>query len=477
MKKLNPILIALILFVLLNIQEITAQIVENQVAQKHPEIEGVYEFQLGQRTMIVQFYFKDGALHHFATGNTESTKWDPVDTSGVKFITVHPEQGTFQLEFLKDDQNRYTKFRLVNEEAKLDVIGMKLKYPIEYFKKNVPTKEQIIELKFPKTACNDSAASNRPPSIATVRRISEQYATGGLYLMTQCGDYENLFQKENQKAIDHPIINESWRYCSIFSTRSGDSVFAGKNWDNQNVGSIIVSLYKPQNGYSSISFSRAIDLGFPLNVDIQDFKSTTLGNKLLLAPFYAYDGFNEHGVFASVTGINKVRVTPINGKESICISYLVRKILDHTKSIQEVLDLIERYVPFDLDKNSLNCHFFIADASGKSVILEYQQNEWRKIPSEKSWQVMTNKVIYNVADSTLRKDCSRYRTLSETLERRDGEIDWRMGMEMLRAVSQAGTTWSVVYSLRSQDVFFSVYQTWEKIYHIEGFLEFSKSKK
>jgi hypothetical protein len=42
-------------------------------------------------------------------------------------------------------------------------------------------------------------------------------------------------------------------------------------------------------------------------------------------------------------------------------------------------------------------------------------------------------------------------------------------MEMLRAASQDGTTWSVVYSLKSQDVFFSVYQTWEKIYHLKGF--------
>jgi hypothetical protein len=73
-----------------------------------------------------------------------------------------------------------------------------------------------------------------------------------------------------------------------------------------------------------------------------------------------------------------------------------------------------------------------------------------------------------VADNTLRKECARFRTLSETLETREGKIDWRMGMEMLRAVSQAGTTWSVVYSLRSQDVFFSVYQTWEKIYHLKG---------
>ncbi len=51
----------------------------DDIAKKYPEIEGVYEFQLGQRTRIIQFYFKDGALRRVATGNTESTKWDPVE--------------------------------------------------------------------------------------------------------------------------------------------------------------------------------------------------------------------------------------------------------------------------------------------------------------------------------------------------------------------------------------------------------------
>jgi len=337
------------------------------------------------------------------------------------------------------------------------------------FSESALTQEKIIELQFKKPSCTDTSASKSLESLVRVRRISEQYATGGLYLLTQCGNYEDLFQRENQKAIDYPMINESWRYCSMFSTRSGDSVFMGRNWDNQNVGSIIVSLYKPQNGHSSISFSRAIDMGFPMNVDIEDMRSTPMGSKLLLAPFYAYDGINDRGMVASVTGIDQVKVNSINGKESIFISFLVRKILDQTESVEEAVRFVEKYIPFDLDKNSLDCHFYLADASGRSVILEYTKNGWQKIYPEKSWQVMTNNIVYGVPDAKLRQECSRYKSLSETLELNNGHIDWRAGMQMLRNVSQKGTTWSVVYSLRSKDVYFSVYQTWEKIYHLQGF--------
>lgn len=337
------------------------------------------------------------------------------------------------------------------------------------FSVSASAQEEIIELKFKNPSGVDSSASKSLQSLVCVRGISEQYSTGGLYLMTQYGNFEDLFQKENQNAIDNPMINQSWRYCSIFSIKNMNSVLMGRNWDNQNVGSVIVSLYKPQRGYSSISFTRAIDMGFPLNVDLEDLRSIPMGDKLLLAPFYAYDGFNDHGICASVTGIDKVKIDSIKGKELVFISYLVRKILDQTKSIDEAVELAERYIPFDIDKNSLDCHFYIADTSGTSVVLEYAQNEWRKIYTKKPWQIMTNKVVYDVPDAKQRQECWRYKRISETLERFNGKIDWRTGMQILRDVSQKGTTWSVVYSLTSKDIHFSVYQTWEKIYYLQGF--------
>jgi predicted acyl esterase len=113
-----------ILFVLALLQAGPSQQVRpDDIAKKYPEIEGAYEFQLGQRTTVVQMFFKDGALRHVATGNTESTKWDPVEGSELTFKTVHPEQGTYLLEFLKDEQGRLSRFRIVNEAAKMDVIA------------------------------------------------------------------------------------------------------------------------------------------------------------------------------------------------------------------------------------------------------------------------------------------------------------------------------------------------------------------
>jgi len=151
----------------------------------------------------------------------------------------------------------------------------------------------------------------------------------------------------------------------------------------------------------------------------------------------------------------------------VFITFLIRKILDQTKTIEEAVDLVERYIPFDLDKNSLNAHLFIVDSSGRSVILEYVQDQWRKIYPDKSWQALTNRRIYNVSDANLRKKCRRYRSISETLENTKGNVAWKAGMKILQDVTQKGTTWSVIYSPPTKELYFSVYQKWDNIYHLK----------
>jgi hypothetical protein len=329
--------------------------------------------------------------------------------------------------------------------------------------------EKTVELKFAQPPAAASDAARTLASLVKVRDIGEQYATGGLYLMTHFGDREGLFQKENQKAIDHPMINESWRACSIFSTKAGDTVLMGRNWDNQNVGSIIVSLYRPAGRYASLSFTRAIDMGFPLNMDLEEIASSALGNRLLLAPFYAYDGINERGLAVAVAGVRQVTLKPQPGKQRVFDPYLIRMILDHAKTVEEAVALAEKYVPFDLDENSLNAHFFVVDASGRSVILEYDGDQWRKVYGQRSWQVLTNKPVWGVSDAALKEKCWRYKSISATLDKTAGNVGWKAGLKMLQDVTQKGTTWSVVYSPTARDLHFSVYQTWHIIYHLAAF--------
>jgi hypothetical protein len=330
-----------------------------------------------------------------------------------------------------------------------------------------PAQEKITELTFALPPVSDSDASRALESLIKVQGTG-QFCEDGLYLMTHFGDREDLFQKENQKAIDNPLIDQTWRHCSVFSTSGESGVIMGRNWDNQNVGSIIVNLYYPPDGYSSISFCRSIDLGFG-HKNLEGIESSPFGSQLLLAPFYAMDGLNEHGLAVAVAANRQTTVKPKDGKELVCITFLMRKILDRTKNIQEAVELAEKYIPFDIDQSSLTSHLMVADASGGSAILEYDEDRWRTTYGQKSWQVLSTKPIYNVPDAKLREKCWRYRSMSETLEKTKGNVDWKAGMKILQDVTQKGTTWSIVYSLTSKELHFSVYQNWEKIYHLKTF--------
>jgi len=325
--------------------------------------------------------------------------------------------------------------------------------------------DKIIALKFKQPPVSDSDLSRTLQSLVKVQGTG-QFCQDGLYLMTHFGDREDLFQKEHQKAIDHPWKYDSWRFCSVFSAATEDRVIMGRNWDNQNVGSIIVSLYHPPGGYTSISFSRSIDLGFG-HKNLKGFISGGFGNNFLLAPFYAMDGINEHGLTVAVAGVRQTTHKIKPSKQLVFVTFLVRKILDQTKNIKEAVKLVEQFIPFDLDKNSLNTHFLVSDSSGRSIILEYAQDQWKKIYTHKPWQVLTNKPVYKVPETELRDKCWRYKSISEILEKTKGQVDWKTGMKIMQNVTQKGTTWSIVYSPTSKEIYFSVYQKWDTIYHIK----------
>jgi len=324
----------------------------------------------------------------------------------------------------------------------------------------------VINLEFGRPPVSGSDTSRTLESLVKVQGTGGPCQTG-LYLLTHVGDRENMFRRENQELIDAPLMNQTWRYCSVFTAAGRDSVVMGRNWDNENVGSIIVNLCHPTDGYSSICFCRTMDLGFPLHLDLEEVTSGELGNKLLLAPFYVTDGINEHGLAVAVAGVRQTTHEPRDDKELVFVTFLMRKILDQARTIEEAAEVVEDFIPFHLDKNTLAAHFMVAESSGRSVILEYWDNQWRRIYGDGSWQVLTTKPIYNVPDADLRERCWRYRSISATLERAKGNVDWQAAMDILKDVEQKGTIWSVVYSPSAKDLYFSVYKDWGMVYHLQ----------
>jgi putative CocE/NonD family hydrolase len=93
---------------------------------KHPELEGVYELKIDEsQAVTLQVYFKDRILRTLTDGDGEVTVWSAIEGQPFEFTTTSRRNGTFHLTFEPDDKGRYTRFHIVNEQAKLDARATK----------------------------------------------------------------------------------------------------------------------------------------------------------------------------------------------------------------------------------------------------------------------------------------------------------------------------------------------------------------
>ena len=162
--------------------------------------------------------------------------------------------------------------------------------------------------------------------------------------------------------------------CSTIAVQSpdGDALF-GRNFDWKNCEAIVVESH-PENGHASLStvnmdfISQNVGggmVGMALNLD--EFKT--------LAALYApLDGMNEAGLAVSVNMIQDSAVIEQNtDKPDITTTTAIRLLLDKAGSVDEALELLRQY---DLHGSmGMMIHFAIADSAGRSVAVEYVDNE------------------------------------------------------------------------------------------------------
>lgn len=161
--------------------------------------------------------------------------------------------------------------------------------------------------------------------------------------------------------------------CSTISARAENGGYLfGRNFDwNQCNGLIVGS--RPEDGYASIS---------TVNVDfIRQGTSGLTGlalrddNILTLAALYApLDGMNENGLAVSVNMIqDSASIEQDTGKPDLTTTTAVRLLLNQAADVDEALELLTQY---DLHGSmGMMVHFALADASGRSVVVEYIDNE------------------------------------------------------------------------------------------------------
>ena len=155
--------------------------------------------------------------------------------------------------------------------------------------------------------------------------------------------------------------------CSVIS----DGKRTGRNFDWEDAPVMVVSAY-PDGGYASVSTCNLAFLGFGEEFAPDDgFMSGLMSIASIYVPL---DGMNEKGLTVADLVIDTpMRIAQDSGKPDLTITTLIRLLLDRAATVDEALQLIKKY---DIHSSAdMMHHLAISDASGRSVAVEFFENE------------------------------------------------------------------------------------------------------
>ena len=272
--------------------------------------------------------------------------------------------------------------------------------------------------------------------------------------------------------------------CSSFTatTAEGDALF-GRNYDFSKTNTMLVTTRANPGRHASVS---TVDLQF-LGIDV-DRDPEGLMSKIicLAAPYAPLDGVNDAGVACGIYmtyqgGEKTVATSQDTDKPDFTSTTLLRLILDYADNLEEAVEIASAY---DLhDSAHTSYHYMVADASGRSAILEWvgdndatdNDGAARQLvvhysdaddyvgarEAASGFQWITNFIVnpgyYDGVDPEEKKGEDRYDRLYEELSRTDGVVaDEQAAMDILAIVGRRSwnnddgngcTVHSVVYNL------------------------------
>ena len=277
--------------------------------------------------------------------------------------------------------------------------------------------------------------------------------------------------------------------CASFTatTVEGDALFA-RNYDNEETNTCIVRTHARKGRHATISTADLSFIGIKPENGIQGIMDKAL---CLAVPYLTLDGVNDAGVSCCINmtyqgGGDGGAATATNqntDKPDMTSTLMLRMILDYADDLEEAIEIVQSY---DLhDSANTSFHYMVADASGRSAILEWvcgdditdNDGSARKLvvtyndadaqigeaEGSADYQWMTNFIIqpdYYPSDEQ-KLGFDRYQRIEEVLVASEGVVqNEREAMNLLEQIARrnwkpgqhAYTPHSAVYNLTDRSV-------------------------
>lgn len=258
-------------------------------------------------------------------------------------------------------------------------------------------------------------------------------------------DVAKFVGKDLFKGLVYPRFLGGSFGCSTLSVRSrSGGMMYGRNFDWMECTSMVVKS-KPENGYASVSTVNMDFLSLGMDYNPEEMVSKIVSAAALYAPM---DGINEKGLCVAVLMIEDSAVTEQNTeKPDLTTTTAVRLLLDKAADVDEAIQLLEQY---DMHSSAgMMLHFSLADKNGRSVAVEYVNNEMVVIETP----VVTNFYLaqgdkYGIGTE---QSHTRYDILMDSLAEQPA-MDMEEVKDAMSSVSKnnfgefASTEWTIVYS-------------------------------
>ena len=266
-------------------------------------------------------------------------------------------------------------------------------------------------------------------------------------------------------SIDPPIKPVG---CSTLTVKTPeDGVMMARNFDYP-YGTALIMHTIPDEGYESITTFSTNFFGFGENYKPEGFKNQYMA---LAGLFMALDGLNEKGLAIAVLDAGDKVVTRQNtSKPDLTTTTAVQYLLKNASNIDEALALLKAS-DMNSDPGSAY-HFSMADATGRSVAVEYVENQM--VVTESPF--VTNHYLCEWKFQTgLHESDHRHEKLMEQYDAAGGVMNADQLTETIASVTQlpekgaivGGTLWTMVMDLSHPSVTYYSLRHFDKPFRFE----------
>ena len=247
--------------------------------------------------------------------------------------------------------------------------------------------------------------------------------------------------------------------CTAFLAADPARPMLGRNFDWDPNPALILHT-DPPGGMATTSVVDISYLGYD-RAHLADLDTPAGRRALLRAPLLPFDGMNEHGLAVGMAAEETAVATRRPGRALVGSVRIMRLVLERARTVRQAAAVLGAY---DLDFNGgPPLHYFVADATGASAIVEFVGGRFTVIPrGDQPWQVMVNFQQATSTEASRRAD-RRWRTATARLAAARGRLDPRQVLGLLADVRQGHTQWSVAYDLKGRRAYVVVDQDYRTV--------------